>query len=123
MGKRISGRERRVLPPLISLNAIAGVPSLMHYKTIRVSGIASEHKLHILVDSSSTHNYVNAFTIQKLGFQVGDCPLVAVMVDDGSRVQCSQICVGMSWRMQGLEFKADFLVIPLEGCQMVLGIQ
>lgn len=70
------------------------------------------------MDSGSTHNFMDAAIVQRLGCQLEDCTLVTVVVADGNRMQCNQVCVcvGMAWRMQGQEFKTDLLLLPLDGC-------
>lgn len=40
---------------------------------------------------------------------------------DGNKIQCDKVCKELKWRMQGKEFVADLLVLPLEGCQIVMG--
>lgn len=68
------------------------------------------------MDSGSTHNFVDAAIVQRLGCQLEDCTLVTVVVVDGNRMQCNQVCVGMAWRMQGQEFKTYLLLLPLDDC-------
>lgn len=48
---------------------------------------------------------------------------VSVIVANGSRIKCDKVCACLKWRMHGVNFEADFLVLPLEGCQIILGIQ
>lgn len=33
------------------------------------------------------------------------------------------MCKGLTWKLQGTEFTADVLLLPLCNCDMVLGIQ
>ena len=46
-----------------------------------------------------------------------------MVVADGYITQCDRMCLGMKWKMQGVEFQADVLILPIERSQMVLGIQ
>ncbi|GKB72376.1 hypothetical protein Tco_0933788 [Tanacetum coccineum] len=32
-------------------------------------------------------------------------------------------CKGFKWTLQGVEFTSDVLILPLGGCEMVLGVQ
>ena len=89
---------------------------------MRVSGSVQGQQIHILIDSGSTHNFINAFTAEKLGCKMSANPAITVTVANGDRIQCDKIRVGMTWKILGVEFEADLLVLPLEGCQIVLGI-
>ena len=51
-----------------------------------------------------------------------DKPLMVAMAD-GTKISSTMICKKLTWSMQGKEFKADMRLIPLGGCDMVLGIQ
>lgn len=42
---------------------------------------------------------------------------------DGNKLISSSICRAFKWKMQGLEFNADLLLLPLRGCDTVLVIQ
>nr|GEZ82824.1 hypothetical protein [Tanacetum cinerariifolium] len=48
----------------ISLNAISGVPT---YNTMRMKAMVNKHLLHLLMDTGSTHNFLDLFTAKKLG--------------------------------------------------------
>ncbi|KAD5960328.1 hypothetical protein E3N88_11800 [Mikania micrantha] len=106
--------------PCISLNAIMGVSS---YSTMRVKGSIGTKPLHILIDSGSTYNFLDANLAQKI-----KCPLklvneMHITVADGYRIACSQLCENFKWMMQGNWFATDVMVIPLINYDMVLGIQ
>ena len=46
-----------------------------------------------------------------------------VVIVDGTRITNDVICRQLTWNMQRKEFQADLRLIPLGGCDMVLGIQ
>ncbi|GKB98805.1 reverse transcriptase [Tanacetum coccineum] len=61
--------------PQISLNALTGLTS---YRTMRVIGHFGKQKIHILIDSRSTHNFLDVFMAKKLGCKIREIdPLVA----------------------------------------------
>ena len=115
--------EEETLSPVISLNALAGIPSLIDYNTIRVNGFVMGKKMHILIDSGCTHNFLDSYIAEKLGCETVKCSPVKVIVANGETIQCDKLCSGLKFKMQGVEFQADLLILPLEGCQVVLGIQ
>ena len=116
-------RESESLAPVISLKALAGVPTVANYNTIKVSGSVNGSKVHILVDSGSTHNFLDSYIVEKLECETIKCSPVKVVVADSYTTQCDKMCLGMKWKMQGVEFQADVLILPIEGSQMVLGTQ
>ncbi|GKA51258.1 retrotransposable element Tf2 [Tanacetum coccineum] len=105
--------------PHISLNALYGRNT---FHTMRVSGYVGKHEIHILKDSGSTHNFLDCNTTKKLG-----CPLTStyhlqVIVANGNNMMTSKMC-RMKWSLHGEDFVADMMILPLGGCEMVLGIQ
>ncbi|GJX72498.1 hypothetical protein Tco_0309669 [Tanacetum coccineum] len=59
--------------PLISLNALNGMNT---YRTMRVKGCMGRNVLHVLVDSGSTHNFLDLQVAKKLGCRLRKiCPL------------------------------------------------
>lgn len=50
--------------PQISLNALCGNNN---FQTMRVKGVKGRNSLHILIDSGSTHDFLDIQTAKKLG--------------------------------------------------------
>lgn len=46
-----------------------------------------------------------------------------VMVANGVRLSTMGICKNVQWDAQGSSFTTDFYLLPLKGCNIVLGIQ
>ncbi|GKB03552.1 retrotransposon-related protein [Tanacetum coccineum] len=109
------------MQPQISLNALSGISS---FQTMRVIGlVAKGHKLHILVDSGSTHNFLDINMAKRLGCKIrSTCPL-AVSVAGGRDMVTVSMCKDFQWQLYGQTFTTDVMLIPLGGCDMVLGIQ
>lgn len=106
--------------PQISFNALTGMTS---FQTLRVKGQSGKNPIHILVDSGSTHNFLDIHTAKKLGCKIQKmCPL-PVCVADGNKLSCELGNKAFKWKLQGQEFVSDVMLIPLGGCEMVLGIQ
>ena len=104
----------------ISVNAVAGISD---YQTMRVKGIHGKRSLFILIDSGSTHNFMDAFVAEKLGCELKPTGISRVAVADGRKLGVSNKIDDFQWNFQSISFKADFMVIPLGGCDMVLGVQ
>jgi len=69
--------------PEISLNAIIGTPSP---KTMRLVGIVQFHSLTILIDSGSTHNFLDVKFAVSLGFKSLQGEGISVRVANGQNV-------------------------------------
>ncbi|KAL8147534.1 hypothetical protein AgCh_005021 [Apium graveolens] len=48
---------------------------------------------------------------------------MGVRVADGGQLICDKIIREFSWMMQGVSFTADVLLLPLNGSDIVLGVQ
>lgn len=106
--------------PCISVNALVGNPT---FQTMRVKGMVQGKPLHILIDSGSTHNFLDLAFAKKIGCPLEKIPFQAVTVADGNHISCNHVCKNFSWGMDTREFKTEVMLISLGSCDMVLGIQ
>lgn len=104
----------------IFVNVLTGVSS---YKPMRVKGMQGKGAIFILIDSGSTHNFIDAGVAEKLGCKLTTMGTTKVTVADGSTLNASFKVEGFKWNFQNVEFDAEFMVIPLSCCDIVLGIQ
>lgn len=109
-----------VMIPQVSVHAMTG---LMDYRTIKITGSVRGKVVHILIDTGSIHKFLDLNTAKKLGCALWAMPPFAVAVADGNMVYSKYMCEGFSWRMQGVNFAANMLILPLGGCSVILGIQ
>nr|CAD1832891.1 unnamed protein product [Ananas comosus var. bracteatus] len=109
--------------PQISLYALIGQSQPLDFRTMRLSGTAKNRRIHVLIDSGSSHNFLDSAIASKLGCHTEAVSPVKVTVADGNRLTSSAMCKGFKWKMQGVEFDTDLLLLPFKGCDMVLGIQ
>ncbi|XP_052203128.1 uncharacterized protein LOC127808594 [Diospyros lotus] len=103
----------------ISLHALKGVAD---NKIIKVGGQVKDCNLMILIDSRSTHSFLDESMAEKL-----KCPLtgtipLSVTVANGQRVLSNFTCKGFCWEMQGEKFETDLKLLQLGGCHVVLGV-
>ena len=106
----------------ILMHAISGMAS-QGYKTMRVTIFVRNKQLHILIDSRSTHNFLDVNMAKRLGCKMEKIGRMRVDVANGSSLACVAVCKGLSWTLQGSKFITDVLILPLGNCDMVLGIQ
>ncbi|XP_076915407.1 uncharacterized protein LOC143574750 [Bidens hawaiensis] len=106
--------------PRISIHALTGITS---YSTMKIIGSMGTRTLHILVDSGSTHNFIDQNLATKLKITTQEVKSMKVTVANGNQLTCQNMCKDFKWMMQGTWFSADVLEIPLESYDIVLGIQ
>lgn len=90
---------------------------------MRVAGIVKGHEVTILIDSGSTHNFINPKVAKIYGPLVEPTLELTVAVADGTRLCSKGLCRGFVWAMQGESFTANARVLTIGGCDMVLGVQ
>lgn len=109
-----------VLTPHLSLQAIRGTTGC---QTIKVWGKINRYPIFILIDSGSTHNFLNAGLVEKIGCPLTSIKPLEVEAANGGTMSCSSVCKNLQWKMQGVQFQADVFVMKLQNYDMVLGIQ
>ena len=95
---------------MISYHALSGqlIP-----QTLRFSGQVNGQQMTILVDSGSTHNFVQTRIAKHLGFTVVPIANFGVMIGNGSKLCCEGQRPSVSFEIQGLLFTETFYVLPL----------
>ncbi|XP_020254010.1 uncharacterized protein LOC109831084 [Asparagus officinalis] len=101
--------------PSISVQALSGV-NASH--TIRVVGYYKNQAVSILIDSGSTHNFINS---KLLGLVVTESNSFDVLVASGELIKGGGVCQAVSLECQGVRIQVDLLVMPVGGSQIVLG--
>lgn len=89
---------------------------------MRVTGSAKGKTIHILIDCGSTNNFLDYECAKKLGCKKEEKLPFNVTTASGSLISKHK-CKNFRWRMHGVEFCTDIMLLPLGGCNMVLGIQ
>ncbi|KAF7117136.1 hypothetical protein RHSIM_RhsimUnG0001700 [Rhododendron simsii] len=104
----------------ISMHALAGCNS---FRTMRIKGKLKGKIITILIDSGSTHNFLEPTIAKHSGFSIEATPNLSVAVANGTRLSSKAVCKNLSWEMQGIMFSAEVRLLSLGVCDMVLGIQ
>lgn len=104
----------------ISVNAIAGITD---YTTMKVKGTHGKKIIYVLIDSGSTHNFIDVKIANLLGCKIQGAGKARVSVADGTKINICGRVEKFKWNFQGHQFMTDFMVIPLEGHDVVLGVQ
>ncbi|GAU25035.1 hypothetical protein TSUD_155090 [Trifolium subterraneum] len=106
--------------PQLSLQALTGIST---YQTMRISGLHDKKVIQILLDSGSTHNFLDLEVAKKLGCVLEEIPPLPITGGGGHMLQAAFISRGFQWTLQQTKFTADVIVLPLVCCDLILGIQ
>lgn len=105
----------------ISLYALTGV---MDYQNLRVTAYKGTRTLQMPMDTGSIHNFLDYHLDMKLGCKVIQRVHMSVKVKvvGGTHVTCDSMVQNFELTMKSLVFVADVFLIPLGGCDVVLGV-
>ena len=106
--------------PQLSLHALEGT---YNYQTMRLRGSVGRKGLCILIDSGSTHNFIDERMASKLGCVMESIDELRVSAANGNKLSCKETCKRFLWTMQGQNFEASVLALPLDNYDLVLGVQ
>ncbi|KAH0707377.1 hypothetical protein KY290_011930 [Solanum tuberosum] len=122
----IRGEEEAILPDeieevmeAICLSALSG--SNQEVNAILVKGSTKNRVLTVLIDSRSTHSFIDEQAVSETGYVAEYSSPMKVTIADGNYVMCHMSCLGFSWKIGGKLFKENLRIIKLEGCDLVLG--
>ena len=104
----------------ITLYALLGSPSL---GTMRVLRRINHQGLVILIDMGSTHNFLDTSIWMLLKLPIFVEEIFEVKIAKGALVQTKGACHVVQLKIQGQTFLMDLNVLPLGGCDVVLGTQ
>ncbi|XP_042950056.1 uncharacterized protein LOC122282167 [Carya illinoinensis] len=106
--------------PEISLHAITGS---LNPRTMRVKGKVGSQWAAILIDTGSTHNFLDSAVVTKGQLPINQERRVRVRVASGEQLLSEGESVQTRFNIQGISFVDNMHVLVLAGCNMVLGIQ
>ncbi|XP_026442759.1 uncharacterized protein LOC113342415 [Papaver somniferum] len=102
----------------ISLHALTGTTT---GDTIRIPSLLKRQSVFILIGTGSTTSFIDCSLAAKLKCKVEHTAHMLVTVANGGKTVSTGICSKLPWSMQGYQFSEDFMLLPLGGCDMVLG--
>ncbi|XP_026439438.1 uncharacterized protein LOC113341994 [Papaver somniferum] len=102
----------------ISLHALTG-----HAigDTIRIPGILHNCKISVLIDTGSTHSFIDCDLATSLGCDITPTANISVTVANGDKTVSNGICTSLQWKMQNHSFAGNPRLLALGGCDIVLG--
>ncbi|XP_024955869.1 uncharacterized protein LOC112498643 [Citrus sinensis] len=112
--------EEVVIGDISSLNALAG--QINPHSLCLVREVSSQ-SFQVLIDSGSTHNFIKPALAERLGLSIQPTVKFRVYIGNGDFLMCKYFCPHVALTMQGTVFTVDLFVLPIEGPDIVLGIQ
>nr|TKS05812.1 hypothetical protein D5086_0000129320 [Populus alba] len=106
--------------PEISFHAIA---SAEHPQTLRVLGNLRNKSVTVLINGGSTHNFIDQAVVSKFGLPVNRSKQFQVMVANREKITYNGQCQGFTLNIQGQTITANYYILPVTACQLVLGVQ
>lgn len=90
---------------------------------MKVRGIHGNKTSYVLIDLGSTYNFIDKKVVEMLGCKIKEAGRTKVSVADGNQITVCGRVDDFRWKFQGDQFLSDFMVIPLGGHDVVLGVQ
>lgn len=103
----------------LSTQAIHGTPSP---KALKFTSLISGLQVSILVDTGSCHNIIQPHIANYLHLTLFFITPFLVMVGNGDRLTSSLFCTDVKIRIQGHLLVVHCYLIPIEGDDIVLGL-
>lgn len=91
--------------------------------TIRLEGFVKCQSISVLVDTGSTHNFLQEEVAATLQLVVHMIHPFQVSTGSGEQLTCSKLCREVEVKIQGTVTKMDLFLLPMTGANMVIGIQ
>jgi len=79
--------------------------------------------IHILINSGSTHNFLDEKLAKTLGCILEPMVAQSITIAGDNQLQCHYICRNFNWWLHGAEFQSEVYLLPLGSCDLVLGVQ
>ena len=86
---------------------------------MRILGTLRNCQLSILIDSGSTHNFIDPIIIRKANIPTRSDAVFEVMVANGDRLQGNGTYNGVELKSQGVPNHANFYLLSLRGIDAV----
>ncbi len=92
-------------------------------QTLKLKGHIKNNNVTVLIDTGSTHNFLDINVARRLKFFIYPVPDMKVMVADGKTIDNVGKCHKRELNIQDYSLTSDFYTLPLGGVDVVLGIQ
>jgi len=106
--------------PKISLAAITRIAQP---QTLKLKGYVKKENVTVLIDTGSTHNFIDINVAKRLNLFVYPTTNIKLMVADGKKIDGVVKCHKVKLQISDYNLESGFYTVPLGGVDIVLGIQ
>ena len=114
----LHSQENNTMDAKITLYALSDT---LTSGTMRVMGRIKHKSLVTLIDSGSTHNFIDTSLLPQLHIHVDTSQILEVKVANGDVIRTQGLCKEVPIYLQGHQFLVQLHVLPMGGCDLVLG--
>ena len=90
---------------------------------MQVKGFFKKIPLTILIDSGSTHNFIDPQIAKQADSFFHPCSIFKLMVANGSTLPCKGKCYNVCISIGDYKLCSNMFSMPLGGCDVILGTQ
>lgn len=112
------GAEAPAACCMLSAHALSGTEAPA---ALRLPVMVGDQVMLLLLDSGSSHSFINKNFADSIGAQRVPIPSVPVKLANGQFVQCDQMVPQLAWHCQGHNFHTDLRLLELGAYDGVLG--
>ncbi|KAJ4807007.1 polyprotein [Rhynchospora pubera] len=91
-------------------------------KTMKIRGKVGNKCICALIDSGSSHSFVNPDVLHSQSFVITQTNPMAVMVANGTKMITDMECKALKFTLQSHEFDKDMRVLDVKGYDLILGL-
>nr|GEX69057.1 reverse transcriptase [Tanacetum cinerariifolium] len=91
--------------------------------SLQLWGTIGTGDVHVLIDNGSTHNFVRPDVVERMCLPVQPTKAFKVYIGSEETLLCEKVCSHVSLLMQGVAVEVDLYVLPMQGHDVLLGIQ
>ncbi|PHT64825.1 hypothetical protein T459_29250 [Capsicum annuum] len=102
LGHGLETESEGLITPHVSIYAMNG---LYNFRTMRVNIYLKGKAIHVLIDSGSTHNFLDLETAKWLGCVLTSISPFSVSVANVKKIHSHHLCKALVWKMQGVSFE------------------
>jgi Retroviral aspartyl protease/Ty3 transposon capsid-like protein len=102
---------------------LCDVASHSNHNTLLFQGKIQFLYIIAMVDSGSTHSFINLFLLDLLTVPIQSAQLLSVTTASGTKMTTDLFCSQLVFQLQGHIFQGDFHVLPVSGHDMILEME
>jgi len=91
-------------------------------KTFKFIGVIHNLSVTVLIDSDNSHNILQPHIAHHLNLPITPSHPLSLIVGNEAFIKCQEICLLVYISLQTSSFTIPFYLLPIEGVDVVLGI-